>query len=472
MEAFFLLLATTVAWIYREPDWKVFLFTTLLCVITGHLGLLFHSEKKQNRMSRADNFMVVSLTWIFFSIFGAIPYVLLLHMDVASAFYETMSGFTTTGATLIDNIDEVSHSLKFWRSLTQWMGGLGIVVFSLALIPAYEMKNSNIYSAEVTGIGLDKLRPKIGDTARQMLLIYVILTTLCAILYWVGPMDIFDAICHSMTTISTGGFSTHAESIDYYHSSWLEYVCSIFMILSSINFALYYYLSIGRTKSVLENEELRTFLGIVAGSVLLFFLLFELAPFTPTMAEKLPVGIEDTFRTALFHVSTNITSTGFSASYFDSAAWGAHYWMITIFIMILGGCAGSTAGGMKIVRLIICVKSVLNEFILQIHPRAVLGVRLNGRIVSEERVRKTLAFVFLYVILVMVGMTLLNLMGCDTYTAFGSCINMLSNVGSTTGLPELPASGKWLMSFYMLVGRLEFFTVLFLFLPSYWKQKK
>lgn len=479
MEGIFLMLTYLVTFFYDEGDRNIFLLTALLCIGIGGVSKWIGEQKQDKHMSRTDCFMVVALSWVIFSFLGMIPFIALEKMDVASAFFETMSGFTTTGATCISDIDGMTHGLKFWRSITQWMGGLGIVVFSFALIPVYEMKNSNIFSAEVTGLGLDKLTPKIGSTARRLLLIYLLLTTICMLLYWAGPMDFFDAVCHSMTTIATGGFSTHTKSIAYFQSSYIEYICSIFMLLSGINFSLYYYASIRRTRVLFKNEEVRTYFFIVAIAITFFILFFFFAPVAPSAINALPKGIEETFRTALFHVSTVITSTGFSAQKFDYVAWGAPYWMPTVVIMAIGACAGSTAGGIKVIRILISAKSVFNEFILQLHPRAIVGVKVSGLIVPNDRVRRALGFIFIYFVLVVIGMIAFTLMGADVDSGLGSSISMLSNVGPGTGITGpannfsvVPAGGKWLMSFYMLVGRLEIYTVLFLFLPQYWKERK
>lgn len=479
MESFFLLLAMSVAIFYGEDGWSDFLFTALGTVALGSF-CIFLSRKSQNkRMRRADNFLIVALSWIVFSVVGMVPYLCLTDMDVASAFFETMSGFTTTGATCINDIDSLPRALLFWRANTQWIGGLGIVVFSFALIPVYEMKNSNLYSAEVTGLGLDKLRPKIGSTARRVLLIYLVLTGTCTLAYWLGPMGLYDAVCHSFTTIATGGFSTHSESIAFFHSSYIEYVASLFMIVSSVNFSLYYYMSIRRSRVLFTNEEVHVFCGYLAVSVVGFMLLFYFAPVPEAALEKLPEGFEETFRSALFHVSSVATSTGFSAQKFDYVAWGPSFWMPTVVIMAIGSCAGSTAGGIKVIRIIICAKSVFNELILMLHPRAVLGVRVGKQIVPDNKVRQALSFIFIYILLVVIAMTCYSLLGADVDTALGSSISMLSNVGPATGatgpastFANVPASGKWLMSTYMLIGRLEIFTVLFLLMPNYWKDRK
>ena len=479
MEGFFLLLSMVVALLNGEEAWVSFLLTALGAIAVGALCVFISRRGEQKRMRRADNFLIVSLSWIIFSIVGMVPYLCQTDMDVASAFFETMSGFTTTGATCINEIDVLPKSLLFWRALTQWIGGLGIVVFSFALIPVYEMKNSNIYSAEVTGLGLDKLRPKIGATARRVLLIYLILTSACAFCYWIGPMNLYDAVCHAFTTIATGGFSTHSESIAYFHSSYIEYVASLFMVVSSINFSLYYYMTIRRNRVLFQNEEVRVFLSYISIAVVIFMLLFYFAPVPESAEDLLPKGFEETFRSALFHVSSVATSTGFSAQKFDYVAWGASFWMPTVVIMDIGSCAGSTAGGIKVIRIIICAKSAFNELIQMLHPRAVLGVRVNKQIVPDHKVRQALIFVVIYFLLVVIAMTCYSLLGADVDTALGSSISMLSNVGPATGatgpastFANVPALGKWLMSAYMLIGRLEIFTVLFLLMPNYWKDRK
>ena len=479
MESFFLLLSMCVGIFYGEPGWLAFLFTALCTMAVGTFCIFLSRRCEHKRMRRADNFLVVALSWIVFSIVGMVPFLWLTDMNLSSAFFETMSGFTTTGATCITNIDPLPKSLLFWRAITQWIGGLGIVVFSFALIPVYEMKSSNIYSAEVTGLGLDKLRPKIGATARRVLLIYLVLTSSCAFCYWLGPMNLYDAVCHSFTTIATGGFSTHSASIAYFHSSYIEYVASFFMIVSSINFSLYYYMTIRRSRVLFDNEEVRVFIGYIAAAVVGFMLLFYFAPVPEEAADLLPKGFEETFRSALFHVSSVATSTGFSAQKFDYVAWGASFWMPTVVIMAIGSCAGSTAGGIKVIRIIICAKSTFNELIQMLHPRAVIGVRVGKQIVPNPKVRQALAFIFIYILLVVIAMTCYSLLGADVDTALGSSISMLSNVGPATGatgpastFANVPAAGKWLMSAYMLIGRLEIFTVLFLFMPGYWKDRK
>ena len=435
------------------------------------------SEDQSKYFSRADSFMVVTLTWVLFSLIGMIPYMMLAGMSIEDAMFEAMSGFTTTGASVISDIDGLSHGLKFWRCITQWMGGLGIVVFTFALVPTGEMRNNKIFSAETSGIGMDKLSPKIATTARRLMMIYLVLTIVCALFYYAGPMNAFDAICHSFTTTATGGFSTRTASIAYYNSPYIEYVAAVFMFLSSLNFGMFYYAIIRRWDIIRSNEELNAFVKIVLTAVVVFVLLFNFASHASESLHTLPMGLEEQFRSALFHVTSIISSTGYAAMKFDYVAWGDVYLIPTIMLMIIGSCAGSTAGGIKVVRFVVALKAIRNEFIKQLHPRAVLSVSLGGRVMENERVRRTLCYFVIYAIMIMLAISVMTLLGMDFTTAFGSSISALSNIGPGAGLTG-PASNysmvhpaiKWLMSFYMLVGRLEIYTVLFLFMPSFYKK--
>ena len=435
------------------------------------------SEDQGKYFSRADSFMVVTLTWVLFSLIGMIPYMLLAGMSIDDAMFEAMSGFTTTGASVISDVDGLSQGLKFWRCITQWMGGLGIVVFTFALVPTVEMRNNKIFSAETSGIGMDKLSPKIATTARRLMMIYLVLTIICGLFYYAGPMNAFDAICHSFTTTATGGFSTHTASIAYYNSPYIEYVASVFMFLSSLNFGMFYYAIIRRWDIIRSNEELNAFMKIVLTAVVVFLLLFNFASHTSENLHTLPVGFEEQFRSALFHVTSTISSTGYAATKFDYVAWGDMYLMPTLILMIIGSCAGSTAGGIKVVRFVVAMKAIQNEFIKQLHPRAVLSVNLGGRVLDNDRMRRTLCYVIIYMALVMAGIIIMSYMGIDIVTALGSSITALSNIGPGAGLTgpannfsEIHSVAKWLMSFYMLVGRLEIYTVLFLFMPSFYKK--
>lgn len=488
MESLFMALTCGISYYYQllegDNDWPAFAASAVITALIG-TGLLVKGKYcSGNTFSRKDSFLIVSLIWVVFSLLGMLPFLFYRTTDsVADAFFETMSGLTTTGASVLTDINSQPHGILFWRCILQWMGGLGIIVFSFALIPVYELKNTNIFSAEVTGLGIDKLRPKIRDTARRLLLIYILLTCICVAAFYAGPMNMFDSVCHAMTTLATGGFSTHQESIGYFHSSYIEYVCAFFMIIGSVNFSLYYYFSVGRMRVFFKNEELKWFLCIILFSVLLFMGLFygtkgDMIPGGQMAKEYMPGTLEETFRASLFHVVSIISTSGYQSSCFDYVAWGTAFLLPTLLIMAIGSCAGSTSGGIKVIRIMVCLKNAVNEFKLQLHPRAVVPIRLSGNVLPEHKVVRALAFLFLYCILVIAGVFILSLLGVSGDTALGSCVSALSNVGPGMGatgpassFAMFPEAGKWLLSFFMLVGRLEIFTVLFLFVPDFWKQK-
>lgn len=489
MEALFMLLACCVSAYYcyteGEKDFWPLLVPALLTAAVGG-GLYTYAARckhiTRQVLSRKDSFLVVALVWVIFSVFGMLPFLLYgTTNNLATAYFETMSGFTSTGATALTNIDEQPHGILFWRQLTQWLGGLGIVVFSFALIPIYELKNANVFSAEVTGLSVDKLQPKIGDTARRLLLIYLIITAVCALFYSFGPMSRFDAICHAMTTIATGGFSTHQDSISYWNSPYVEYVCCVFMFISSINFSLYYYASIGRRSMFFKNEEFQWFFRYVLIAVVIFCGLFLATHYFPRLrleSTALPDGVEPTFRSALFHVLSITSSTGYQATNFDYVAWGTPFWMPTLLLMIVGGCAGSTGGGVKMIRIMVCVKDVVNQFRVQLHPRAIFPIRLSGRVLPPSKVKGALNYLFLFFLLFAIGTVVLTTMGIDPDTALGSSLSCLCNIGPGTGhtgpagtYTLMPDAAKLMLSFFMLVGRLEFYTILFLFMPEFWRMK-
>ena len=484
LEALFMVSAMGVALWYGEDDWKaLFVGAFYTSIAGGVLSFVGSRMPEEEELSRRDCYLVVALVWVVFSLFGMIPYLAHGTVDnVTDAFFETMSGFSTTGASVLDNIDAQPHGILFWRSITQWMGGLGIVVFSFALIPAYELKNTNMFSAEVTGLSVDKLRPKIAATARRLLNIYLILTGACALSYWVCDMSVYDSVCHAMCTIATGGFSTHQASLAWFASPTIEYVSAFYMFMAGVNFSLFYYASIGRFSVLGRNEELRWYVGVVAAfivlSITLFYTLEDGSTSSDVVLSSIPSDFEGKLRSSVFHVTAIITSTGFQSQQCDYVAWGSMFWMPTMLLMVVGACAGSTGGGIKLIRISVVVKDVLNEFRLQIHPRAVLPVRLNGTVLEEQKVTRALAFVIIYVFIICIGAIVFTLMGMDTSTALGSSVSMLSNTGPGMGATgpmsnyaACAPAAKWVMSLFMLTGRLEIFTVLFLFIPSFWRDR-
>jgi trk system potassium uptake protein TrkH len=485
MEATFMALATGVAayyhWHAGDQDLWALGGPTLLTAVVG-LILLKTGGRNTDRFTQKDGFFIVAVAWVLFSLFGMLPYLLYgTTTSVADAFFETMSGFTTTGATMLTDIDTQPHGILFWRSLTQWIGGLGIVVFSLALLPLIGTGCTQMFNAEVTGLSVDKLRPKIQNTSRRLWAIYLGLTLICTLAFYAGHMGTFDAVCHAFTTMSTGGFSTHQSSLGFFNSPYIEYVCALFLFISSLNFSLFYMVGIGKWKHFWRNEEFRWFVFIVLGFTLLFVILqYAARAGLEAESERLAAigtGAETTFRTALFHTLTIVSSAGFQGSHYDYVAWGSIFWIPTLVLMACGGCAGSTAGGLKVIRLIVLLKNTRNEFDHQIHPRAVTSVRLGGHAIASEMVQKILAFLFVYLLLIIGCTFLMQCMGVNFETAIGTTISAFGNTGPGLGdtgpsgtWVGLPTAAKWLMSFSMLVGRLEIFTVILLFSPNFWQK--
>lgn len=484
MESLFLGFTTLVALYYHyrlgETDWQDFALSTGITFLSGLCLTLYghtHLGRRNAQLSRGGAFIIVGLTWVVFSAFGMLPYLFYegLDVDIASAYFETMSGFSTMGATIIPDIEAMPHGILMWRNITQWMGGLGIVVFSFAMLPVKDMKNSTMFIAEMSGFTINRLQPKIGATSRRLLLIYIVLTIVCTLMFWVGPMNLFDALCYSFSTIATGGFATHTASVGYFHSPYVEYVCAAFMLISSVNFGLYYYISIWRGRECLKNEEVKGFLLTVIGLVAIFCLLFRFTEFDGSVA--VPQTGEEIFRTSLFHVSTIISSSGFQSGCYDYVGWGTPFWMPTIVMMIIGGCTVSTAGGMKMMRILIYLKYSIREFLNHLHPHAVIGIKFNGRVIADRHIRRVMSYLVLYVFILVIGTALMTMfMEFDITTAFGAVVSSMGNTGPALGslgpannFVAVPAAGKWLLSFLMLVGRLEIFTVLFLFIPKAWR---
>ncbi len=488
LESLFMSVATCVAiyywWSEGEQDVMALAIPALSCATLGGLLTLNWGKKVDPRVTQCEGFLIVSLMWIVFSLFGMQPY--LIHgtcSHVCDAFLETMSGFTTTGCTVLNNIDAEPHGILLWRSLTQWIGGLGIVVFSLALLPHIEPGTVQMFSAEVTGMTVDKLRPKIQDTSRRLWIIYVGMTIACCILYIIGGMSVFDGVCHSMTTLATGGFSTHQASIGWFHSAFIEYVCVIFLFLASINFSLYYMALRGIFHQFWRNEELRWFTYIVIGATLVFLGLIGAEYYQGGMSDEklaaMPHGFADSFRASLFHVMTIISTTGFQGEAYDYQLWGRVFWVPTLFIMACGGCAGSTAGGFKILRLVILIKNLGAVVRMSLQSRSFGSVMLDNHPLRPEFIQRTLAFIFVFFLVSLSCIIVMMLEGIDMDTAIGTTISAIGNCGPGLGQTgpaftwsELPDLSKWVLSFTMLIGRLEIFTFLLLFTPLFWQKRK
>ena len=363
-ESMLLLACCCASIVYGERDLMSFIVSFAVCLSVSAI-LLVYGRRRKCAMSRNEGYIVVALSWVFFSVFGMVPYLWGGFIpNITDAFFETMSGFTTTGATILDNIESMPHGILFWRSLTQWIGGLGIVCFTIVLLPGFGASSQMLYLSEATGVTHNKLYPKTRVMARYIFMVYILLTAVESALLMAGGMGLFDAVCHSMTTTATGGFSTKQASIAYWHSPYIEYVVSLFMLLSAINFSLYIVACKSKWKQLRKNTELKWF----ACSVGLLTLVISVVLFLNN-----GYGVEEAFRKALFQVATCHTSCGFATD--DYNLWPPFTWMLLIFAMLSGGCTGSTSGGVKNLRLIIIANCIRNQFRQILHPRAVLPVR-------------------------------------------------------------------------------------------------
>ena len=466
LETVMFLVCSSVSFYYRESDmldfWKA-------GGITAGIGLLLAALGKggERQLTRRDGYVLVSFAWVAFSLFGMLPFYIGRYIpDIANAFFETMSGFSSTGATILDDIESLPHGILFWRSMTQWIGGLGIIMFTIAVLPIFGVSGLQVFAAEASGPTHDKVHPRIGITAKWIWSIYTGITTLLVCLLMLGGMDWFDSICHAFATTGTGGFSTKQASVAYYNSPYIEYVISIFMFISGINFTLVLLFVNRKFKKFIGNAELKFYFG----SVVLFTAVIAIVLYYTS-----PMGMEESFRKSLFQVISLQTSTGFATD--DYMQWTPVLWGLLTIIMLMGACAGSTTGGLKCIRMVILTKVSRNEFKHILHPNAILPVRINKQVISPSIVSTVLAFCFIYISIIVIGTLLMMAMGVGAEESMGCVVSSIGNMGPGLGEPgpayswnALPDAAKWLLSFLMLLGRLELFTVLLLFTPDFWKR--
>lgn len=414
-----------------------------------------------------EGFAVVTFGWVAFSLFGSLPFMLSGAIpSFTDAFYETMSGFSTTGSTILTDIEALPHGILFWRSFTHWVGGMGIIVFSLAILPFLGVGGMQLFKAEVPGPVADKLTPRVTETAKILWGVYVLITAVEVVLLMLGGMSLFDGLCHAFGTMATGGYSTNNASVGGYNSAYIDYVIIFFMLLAGTNFALHYRFLRGDWKAYWENYEFRYFLGIIAFACLIigwdvYFNVYG--------------NLADTVQDTLFQVLAIVTTTGFGTADYEQWAWSSQF--VLFVLMFVGGSAGSTSGGMKVMRIVIVVKFVFSELTRVIHPHAVVPVRFNNQIVPREVVMNILGFFALSMGIFVISVFIMALMGLDMPTSFGvvaaSLYNIgpgLGSVGPTDNYAHLPVMAKWVLCFLMLIGRLELFTVMVLFSPSYWRK--
>ncbi len=421
----------------------------------------------KNKISRNDGFIIVSFVWILFSFFGSLPYLISGSVSsLADSFFETMSGFTTTGSSILNDIESLPHAVLFWRSITQWLGGMGIIVLSLAILPMFGIGGMQLFAAEVPGPVTDKINPKIKETAKHLWFLYLGFTIIETILLWLGGMTFFDAINHSFTTMATGGYSTKQESIAYWSSPYIQYVIILFMFIAGTNFTVIYCAISGSPQKLFKNEEFKFYTLIT--------LLFT-AIITVGLIITTKLGYEEAFRDSLFQVASIVTTTGFATA--DYVTWKPFLMVLIFTLFFFGGSAGSTGGGVKMMRILLLLKNSYYELRRLLHPNAIIPVRYNKRSVPEQVITNILAFFMIYILIFACSTILFTLIEPDLSTSMGAVATSLGNIGPGLGslgpaenFSAISDIGKWFLSFLMLLGRLELFTVLVLFSPAFWKK--
>ncbi len=440
-------------------------FSALITLMTGFILLIATRNHKNDKTSSRDGVYVVCISWLVLSLFGAIPFLLSKTVpNFTDGLFEALSGFTTTGATVITRVEALPKDILLWRNMTQWIGGLAIIVFTIAILPYLSMSGMQLFVTEINGINHGKPHPRIMHTVRRIWGLYLFFTLMETLLLYWGDMDFFDALCHSMSTISSGGFSTRTTSLGAF-SNHSQVVVGVFMVLSGCNFSLLL-LSLSRKSfTFLKNEEFRSFMlhilftSVGIGLVLIF------------VAHN---GLGTAFRESFFSVISVLTTTGFFVS--DYSAWPSFLWVFLFLLMFIGACSGSTSGGVKMFRHLIFVKNSVLELKRVIHPNAVLPVKVNGKSISASGVYKNISFIFIYFLVFLIGTIALLATGIDFETSIGASVATLSNVG--TGIGQVgpggsyvffPLTTKWILMFLMIIGRVELFSMIALFSRSFWR---
>ncbi len=467
IETLFMLFPLCVSIYYGESDWQAF---AIAAGATGGCGIVASrsSHPYSTHMGKRDGFLLTAMVWIVFSLFGQIPFLLCsTPFSFSDAFFEAMSGFTTTGASIITSIDEISHGVHLWRAMMQWIGGMGIILFTLAVIPALNYSGGmQMFNAEMTGITHDKIRPRISQTAKVLWQTYLVLTLLLIVLLSIGPMNIFDSVCHALGTVSTGGYSSTGMDV-WSGSVYVKSVLIIFMFLGGVNFALIFRCSCGDFAALRRNSVFRSYVAIIG--VMLF--LFAAGIFVSGEYFDWQSFTID----PLFRIVSTITSTGYTLV--DGNAWGPFVLLLTFVLMFSGACAGSTSGGAKIDRILVLIKNSRNELYRCLYPNSIRAVKMNRKAVPPDLIAKVMVFLSVYVLLIIGGGLVLAALGVPVADACFSSLSCLSNtgfgagtVGLTVSYEVLPVAAKWVLALLMLIGRLELFNILILITPSFWRR--
>ncbi|HEY9115169.1 MAG TPA: potassium transporter TrkG [Bacteroidales bacterium] len=463
-EAIFMASGLVVAWWFKEPLFPL-LISVIIIVVTALIFRGFSKRKERKNIAKREGYLIVTLSWLVISLFGALPFFISGWIpSFTDAFFETISGFTTTGSSILSDIEALPKNLLYWRAMTHWIGGMGIIVLTVAILPFLGIGGMQLLTAEMPGITPDKLHPRITATAKRFWGIYVLLTSMQVLLLWLGEMDLFDSVCHAFATMATGGFSTKNDSIAGF-SAYSQYIIILFMVLAGTNFTLHYFALNRQFSKIWKNQEFKVYLGIIASVTLVItFGLFNDG-----------LEVENSFRNALFTVVSILTTTGFATA--NYLLWHPLLWILILSLMFIGGSAGSTGGGIKVVRHLLLVKNSWLELKRAIHPNAIIPVKLNGKSVPQQIIFNVMAFFLIYVLVFSAGVIIMAFLGMDLETSIGATIANLGNVGPGIGkvgpvdnYAHLSVAAKWVLSFLMLLGRLELFTVLIVLSPAFWRR--
>jgi trk system potassium uptake protein TrkH len=474
----FMLLAALVSGIYQDGVTLDIAMAAIVTLLVGMMAM-FYTRGHRKEVKRKEGYIIVTFGWIVMSLSGVLPYIFSGAIpSVTDAFFETISGYTTTGASVLNDIEVLPEGILFWRSLTHWIGGMGIIVLAIAILPLLGIGGMQLFAAEAPGPGGDKLHPRITDTAKRLWFIYVGYTVAETILLKLAGMSFFDAMNHALATLSTGGFSTKNTSVAFWNNQpIIQYIIIVFMFLAGTNFVISYFAFTKKIQRVIKDEEFKVYSIFILGFTLVAFLIVLLQADVPISDYHPQVWgkTESAFRHSLFQVLAIVTTTGFVTA--DFTNWTPFLTVFFFGLMFLGGSAGSTSGGIKVMRHLLIIKNGILEFKRTLHPNAVIPVRYNNKTVTEHIVYNIIAFFVLYMLLFIIGALVLGFLGLDFESAVGGAASSLGNVGPALGdlnpvvnFSELPAFGKWWCGFLMLLGRLELFTVLILLTPFFWKK--
>lgn len=467
LESFAIFLAGLVSFLYKDGDASMIVASSFLVGFVGFFlwAICMNAEKE---IDKREGYLIIIAGWILCSILGAIPYILTDSItSFTNAFFESVSGFTTTGITTVRNIEVLSHGILFWRSMTQWLGGIGIIVLILLVIPLFGIGGINLFMNDVSGQPVDKLHPRFKQTLKRLLIIYLSITSLLTVLLMLGQIPFFDSVCHALTTVSTGGFSIKGSNIAYYHSVYIEYVLTLFMIIAGAGFSITYFALRFRFKRLWKEEEFRAYLTFITFFTLVIFIIL--------FAKSIGNTVEESFREALFQVSSIVSTTGYVAH--NYLQWTPSAVAVIILMMLLGSCSSSAGGGIKVIRIVILIKNGINELKRLIHPNAIIPVRIENESVKLDVITNVLAFISIYILMLVFGIIIICFLGYDLETSVGAVLASIGNIGPGIGkvgpftdYSQFSIIGKWFLSFLMIFGRLELMAVLVIFSPGFWRK--